>query len=241
MVLICPGGGYSFVSPREAEPIALKFTAKGYHAFVLYYSVYPTKFPQPIYDVSRAMCFIRENAEKWNIKKDSIAVCGFSAGGHLAAALGVHWNKSFLTDQDGISAGLLKPDALILCYPVISSRYYVHTDSYEKLIGQKPSEELLDLMSLEIHVGPHTPKTFLWHTFEDESVPVGNSILFAEALKKNNVNFELHVYPYGLHGISPANDETSEEDLKADPHVATWFDLCIEWLDIEFVNVAKNK
>ena len=240
-MLICPGGGYSFISPREAEPIALKFAAEGYHAFVLYYSIYPTNFPQPFYDISRAMCLIRENAEKWNIHKDSIAVCGFSAGAHLAGTLGVHWNKDFASDQDGISPGMNRPNALILCYPVISSKYYVHTGSYEKLIGSKPSQELLDLMSLENHVGPHTPKTFLWHTFEDIGVPVGNSILFAEALKRNNVNFELHIYPYGGHGLSLASDETSTDDLQPDTHIATWFDLCVEWLDIEFDSIAKNR
>ncbi len=108
-------------SEREAEPIALQFTAAGFHAFIVYYRVAPAMHPKPLLDVSRAMCIIRDHADEWNVDGDKIAVCGFSAGGHLAASLGVHWNKAYIENSEGISEGMNRPDALILCYPVISS------------------------------------------------------------------------------------------------------------------------
>ena len=119
-VLICQGGAYSFTSPREAEPIAIKFNAAGFNAFVLNYSVAPNKHPQSLLDASRAMCIIRENSKEWNIDANKVAVCGFSAGGHLAANLAVHWEKEYLKNIPGIIAGNNNPNALILCYPVIT-------------------------------------------------------------------------------------------------------------------------
>ncbi|WP_273327018.1 alpha/beta hydrolase [Vallitalea guaymasensis] len=236
-VLICPGGGYAYTSEREAEPIAMKFNAAGYHAFVLHYSVAPTKHPQPLLDVSKAMCIIRKNSEKWNIESDKIAVCGFSAGGHLTASLGVHWDKDYVNDAEGIIAGLNYPNALILNYPVITSGELAHRGSFDNLLGKEASEDLLNEMSLEKQVNKKTPPTFLWHTVEDASVPMENSLLFAGALRKNDIPFELHLYPHGPHGLSLATEETRSEDMSNYPHVATWIKLCIEWLE----NVFDNK
>ncbi len=236
-VLICPGGAYWHTSPREAEPIALKFVSAGYHSFVLHYSVAPRKHPQLLHDLSRAMCIIRQNSDKWNVETESIAVCGFSAGGHLAASLGVHWNKDFAYDQDGIIQGMNKPNALILCYPVITSGEYKHAGSFVNLLGENPGIMLTELMSLEKQVGPHTPVTFLWHTFEDSAVHIENSILFAKALKKNNIPFEYHVYPYGCHGLSLATEETDENGLCVNLHASSWMDLCVKWLDMEFTKM----
>jgi acetyl esterase/lipase len=230
-VLICPGGGYGFTSEREAEPIALRFNAAGFHAFVLYYSVAPRQHPQPLLDVSRAICLIREHAEEWGIEADHIAVCGFSAGGHVAASLGVHWDKPILQNMAGEQAGLNRPNALILSYPVITGGEHAHRGSFDNLLGSEPEEELLAEMSLEQQVSEKTPPAFIWHTFDDSTVPVENSLLFAQAMRRHGIPFEMHIYPEGPHGLSLATKLTSVDDQRQiDPHVATWMDLCIEWL-----------
>lgn len=231
-VLICPGGGYGYTSEREAEPIALQFNAAGFHAFVLYYSVAPRKHPQPLLDVSRAMCLIREKADVWNIEPDKLAVCGFSAGGHLAASLGVHWDKPYLKNADGIIPGMNRPNACILCYPVITSGEFAHRGSFNNLLGETASPEMLFEMSLEHHITDKMPPAFIWHTFEDTSVPVENSLFFAEGMRKNNIPFELHIFPKGHHGLSLATPETeTESGNSVDSHVALWIKLCVEWLN----------
>ena len=228
-VLICPGGGYEFVSPREGEPIALAFNAAGYHAFVLNYSVKPYAHPQPLLDVSRAMCIIRDNAEAWRVNPEKIAVCGSSAGGHLAASLGIYHNDTEILNTLSVPEGKNKPTGRILCYSVISSGEFAHRGSFTALTGDAPA--LLDKMSLEKHVTPQTPPTFLWHTVTDDAVPVENSMMFASALRKNGVPFELHLYPTGGHGLSLAVEETADFDGQIIPHVATWIDLACKWME----------
>ena len=234
LILICPGGGYQFLSPRVAEPVALQFAAAGFHSCVLDYSVAPRRHPQPLRDVSRAMCLLRESAERYHIDPDRIAVCGFSAGGHLAASLGVHWMGTSLDAVAGISVRMTRPNALILGYPVITSGQFGHTASFANLLGEVPREEELREMSLELQVKYDTPPCFIWHTFADESVPVENSLLFAAALREKRVPFELHIYPEGNHGLSLATLETSDQTHGVDPHVASWMNACIEWLRIVF-------
>ena len=232
-VLICPGGGYGFTSEREAEPIALQFNAAGFHAFVLYYSVAPEKHPQPLLDVSRSMCILREKKDEWNIDSEQIAVCGFSAGGHLAASLGVHWQEPYL-EVPGINIGENRPDALILGYPVITSGEFAHRGSFKNLLGKDAESELVEEMSLEKQVKPTTPPAFIWHTFEDPGVPVENSMLFAKALREKNIPFELHIFPEGPHGLSLATEETDDGNMGTYPHIASWMNLCIEWLNNQF-------
>lgn len=232
-ILICPGGGYEFTSEREAEPIALQFNSSGYHAFVLHYSVAPKKHPQPLLDVSRAMCIIRKNACEWNIDPNKITVCGFSAGGHLAASLGVHWEKTYL-DVPGVEIGMNAPNALILCYPVITSGKFAHRGSFNNLLGNNPDKKLLEEMSLEKHVNKKLPPTFIWHTLEDIAVPVENSLFFIQEMLKKNISFEFHVYPEGPHGLSLATEETDTGEIGTYPHVATWMKLCMEWLEKVF-------
>jgi acetyl esterase/lipase len=228
-VLICPGGGYERLSPREAEPVALQFAAAGFHAFVLYYSVAPHRHPQPLVDASRAMTILRSHAEEWHIDTQKIAVCGFSAGGHLAASLGVHWDKPYLAHVPGLERGWNRPGAVILGYPVISAGQFAHRGSFERLLGRDASPELLHEMSLEHHINAKTPPTFLWHTYEDASVPVENALLFANGLREQKIPFELHIYPQGAHGLSLATEETDEGEGQ-DAHISGWMKLCTEWL-----------
>lgn len=153
-VLICPGGGYQGVSDREAEPVALAFLAKGIAAFVLRYSVAPARYPTALLEVSRAMWLIRQRADEWNINADDIAVCGFSAGGHLAASLGTLWNEAFIPEELGMPEGMNKPNKLILCYPVIlCEEGRAHRDSFYNLLGRGLPEEEYEKFSLDRRVG----------------------------------------------------------------------------------------
>jgi acetyl esterase/lipase len=229
-VLVLPGGGYRMTSPREGEPIALQFTAAGIHAFVLHYSVAPNRHPQPLRDASRAMNIIRERAGEWNVDPGRIAVCGFSAGGHLTASLGVHWDKEFLQGVPGLEPGRNRPDGLILGYPVISSGEHGHAGSFGNLLGDVASDDMLRFMSLELQVGDHTPPAFLWHTFDDAAVPVANSLLFAEALRAQGIPFELHVYPEGPHGLALATEETANNPEQVVPRTQSWISQASSWV-----------
>ena len=227
-VVVCPGGGYSHLSEREADPVAFEYLAKGYNAFVLYYSLNEAAvFPKPIVDLSQALKIIRENADEWHITKDKIAVCGFSAGGHLCASLGVHWNLPEVQEKSGCMNGENQPNALILCYPVITTRGWL-AHKYQKFIGDRDPDEIKNLLDCSLHVGAHTPPTFLTHNFSDGGVPVQESLTFATVLEQNNIPFEMHIVPNGYHGMGLGNRETARY---VDPSFAKWMELSILWLD----------
>ncbi|MEN6581455.1 MAG: alpha/beta hydrolase [Armatimonadota bacterium] len=220
-VLVCPGGGYENRAPHEAGIIAKRFNSEGYHAFVVHYSVAPRRHPQPLKDVSRAIRIIRSRASEWKVDPDHIAVCGFSAGGHLTGSIGVHYDKDYLKGNNPLDSINNRPDALILCYPVISSGKFANEGSFMNLLGDQDTPEVRREMSLELQVNENTPPAFLWHTVSDDGVPVENSILFASALRAHGVGFEMHLYPVGQHGLGLA---------EGDPHIATWAGLCGQWL-----------
>ena len=203
-IIICPGGGYGFTSDREAEPVALAFAAEGYNAFVLRYSVSPSHYPQQLLEVSAAVAYVRRMAKIWHVDTDKIIVCGFSAGGHLAGHLGVSWQEQFIQDALELKEAENKPNAMILGYPVITSGTFAHEGSFRNLLGESYETDK-EKVSLEVLVSEFTPPAFIWHTFEDQAVPVENSMLFAQALKKYNIPFELHIYPKGGHGLSPVS------------------------------------
>jgi len=231
-VLILPGGGYAGCSWREAEPVAVWANSCNYHAFVLYYSVAPNRHPQPLLDVTRAMCIIRDNAKEWNVDPEKIAVCGFSAGGHLAASIGNLWDAPYLQEIKNMDKGKNKPNALILGYPVITGKEKSHGGSFKNLLGDNASQELIDELSLENKVSEKTPPTFLWSTFDDMAVPVENTLLFASALRKNNIPFELHIFPEGNHGLSLATKQTYDGNPRfIKPEVSVWTKLCKQWLE----------
>jgi len=235
LVLVCPGGGYGFTSDREAEAIALQFLAMGHHAAVLRYSVAPAKYPTALLEVAKSIQLIREHAQEWYVDVNKIVVEGCSAGGHLAASYGVYWSESFVAQALGISDAqtaeeVLKPNGLILSYPVITSGEFAHRGSFVNLLGDK-QEELNDAMSLEKHVNEKVPPVFIWHTFTDGAVPVENSLLFAAALRRANISTEFHMYPAGEHGLSLANELTVNPDgYGYQPDCSSWIGLAKTWL-----------
>ena len=231
VILICPGGAYEYTSDREAEPIAMRYLGSGYQAAVLRYSVAPARYPEALLQLSFAVYYLRSHAEEFHIDPGKIVVLGCSAGGHLAASLGVFWNKQpFLSGRLGVERQEIRPDALLLCYPVINSTDFAHEGSFRNLLGER-YEELLPEMSLEAFVDEETPKTFLWHTMTDEAVPVENSILFFSALRWANVPCEMHIYPVGRHGLALADEETKNaEGYGVQKECQGWLSLSLDWL-----------
>lgn len=232
-VLICPGGGYHKTSDREAEAVALKIMSMGHHAVVLRYSVSPARFPIALKEVAQSVLLLRRKAEKWNIDENRLVLLGFSAGGHLAASYGVYWNSPLILESTGATLENLKPNGLVLGYPVITSdETYRHEGSLEHLLGENKEERKhLDLFSLEKHVGPQTPRTFLWTTFEDTTVPPENSLFFAQALMREKIPVEFHLYEKGGHGLSLASEITDNLDNACvQEECQTWVDLLETWL-----------
>ena len=232
VVLICPGGGYTMTSDREAEALAVKFLAMGYHAAVLRYSVAPARFPEALLQLATAVALIRENAEKWHIDENKIVVQGSSAGGHLAASLGVFWNKSFVAEALETDSEKFRPNGLMLSYPVITSGEKAHQGSFENVLGEQyADEQKRRFLSLEYHVSKDTPPTFLWHTAPDDVVPVENSLLFFQALHALNIPAELHIYPIGGHGLGLATSETATPDgCGIQAECESWITLAGEWM-----------
>lgn len=225
-VIICPGGGYEYTSVREAEPIALRFVALGLAAFVLDYSCAPAVYPVALQELAAAVAAIRLKAEQWPIDPAKIAVCGFSAGAHLAASLGCLWDS----DDSGQPKRTARPDAMILSYPVITSGEFRHDGSFRALLASD-YETRLSEFSLENRVGEQTPPAFIWHTHDDDIVPVENSLFFALALRKKGVPFELHVYQPGGHGLATAAPETHNDKGEAVlPECENWMEMAAIWL-----------
>lgn len=198
LVLICPGGGYEFTFDRKAEAIAVQYIARGFHACVLRYSVVPAKFPQSLYELAWSVAYLRKHAAEYGIKPDKIIVADFSAGGHLAASLGVFWDKDWLAKETELSAEQMKPNGLLLSYPVIASGKYAYRSSIENLMRKK-SKELEELLSLEHQVGKQVPPVFIWLTLTDRSIPIQNTLMFTEELVRNQVSVEVHIFPKGSH------------------------------------------
>ena len=201
-VLLLPGGGYEYCSAREAEPVALQFTARGWAAYVLVYSCAPHIFPTALREAAAAMRFIRDNAEKNGIDPHMVAAIGFSAGGHLCGTLGTLFDAPEVADI--AKPALIRPDALGLCYPVALSRGRTHAGSMENVSGG--DKELADRLSIEKLVRPDMCPVFLWHTRDDGSVPCRGSLLVAAALEEAGVPFALHIYAHGQHGLSVADE-----------------------------------
>ncbi len=232
-MVVCPGGGYAFCSQREAEPIALNFLPYGFNCFVLTYSCAPHKFPSQLLEVAAVMDLIHNNADKWNCDTSKVAIIGFSAGGHLAC----HYSNCYdCKEVREYFPNSYPVSASVLAYPVISAEPdFGHIGSFNNLLGKTDiTKEDIEKFSLEKRVNEHTPPAFIWHTAEDTCVPVRNSLEYAKALSKYNILYELHIYPFGWHGLSTADAQTNgklEEKLKI---VHSWISEANSWLKIIF-------
>jgi len=227
-VIICPGGGYTYISyDWEGTDIAKLLNAKGITAIVLKYRLPDAKSNiirqlSPLLDAKRAMRIVRANADKWRIKKNNIGIMGFSAGGHLAATLATHFDNGDKNSKDSIEQQSSRPDFAVLVYPVITmNKSFTHMGSRENLLGSNPDSSLVNFYSNELQVTKDTPPTFLLHATDDETVPVENSLVFYEALKKNNVSAEMHIFPHGGHGFALA--------LQQGP-LEIWPELLVSWM-----------
>ncbi len=220
-VIVCPGGGYSGRAAHEGDPIAEWLNSLGIASFVCHYRVAPYRHPYPLLDAQRAVRWVRTHGATWHIDPTKIGILGFSAGGHLVSTVGTHFDAGEASAADPVNRASSRPDALILCYPVISFGEWRHHGSMVNLIGEDPDPALRHSLSNEHQVTAETPPTFLWHTADDAGVPVDNSLLFAAALARCRVPFELHVFASGPHGLGLAPQ---------DPHVGAWSRLAGEWL-----------
>lgn len=234
VMLVVPGGGYSHLSFREGEPIALAYHNKGYHAAVLSYSIREDGDEplglQPIEEGILAIKWLKAHASRFHIIDHQYFVVGFSAGGHLAAGLGTLWNEPYLMQRLGYEDDRYKPDGMILSYPVLSSGPHAHRGSFTQLSGSENDDEIAAFYSLENRVDSTTPPTFIWHTVNDGTVPVENTLLFMLQLQRNKVEFEGHVFDKGPHGLALANYTTNH----INPHCEHWLDLSLEWLKRQF-------
>ena len=204
-VIICPGGGYGMESFRlEGTIIAETFAKNGIAAFILKYrlpsdSIMKDKSVGPLQDAQQAIKIVRERSKEWNINRSKIGIMGFSAGGHLASTAGTHFEKAFIPNENNTS---LRPDFMVLVYPVISmTDELTHGGSRKNLLGTVPSPEQIRQFSNEMQVNPGTPPAWITHTGDDTVVPVENSIRFYQALIRNKVVAEMHLYPSGNHGF----------------------------------------
>jgi acetyl esterase/lipase len=223
-VIIFPGGGYQIVAAgHEGYDVAKQFAESGITAFVVKYRIpddatMMNKEIGPLQDAQRAIQYVREHAAKLKINPGRIGIMGFSAGGHLASTAGTHFKKSYIINKKNTS---LRPDFMILAYPVISFADSIgHIGSRDNLLGKKPTAEKVKEYSNELQVTSETPPSFLMHAKDDDAVPVQNSILFYEALKKNNIETEIVLYEKGGHGFGMTN-KTSE---------IKWMDKVQQWL-----------
>lgn len=226
-VVLCPGGGYSMLSDREKDNTAAEFFAMGAQVFVLEYSVgEDAGNKQPLEELARSVLTVRRNAEAWLVDPGKVAVMGFSAGGHLAASLGVHYDDPEIMARCGVTdASILRPDGMILCYPVITTREGLTHAGTRKNVTARTCEAP-DYWSLETQVTSATPPAFLWHTMEDAGVPVENSLMFLTALHRCGVPCEGHFFPYGPHGLSMCTAEVGSFD----PWARQWMPLCRTWI-----------
>ncbi len=238
-VIVCPGGGYSHLSDRENEPIAMQYLAAGFAVFVLRYSIKENAACyRPLREAALAIKYVRENAERYNVDPQYVFTCGFSAGGHCAASAGILWNHKAVQEQLGCEdTSIARPTGMILAYPVITTGPLTHLHTSQRLCGKPLVEErnFTDEegapFSLELHVNETTPPAFIWHTFADQAVPVQNSLMLANAYVNAGVPCELHIYPTGRHGLALCNEQTmsGHGEKYIIPHNEGWMQLSIAW------------
>jgi acetyl esterase/lipase len=227
-MVICPGGGYGALAPHEGNDYALWLNQHGVTGFVLKYRLgsHGYRHPAMLNDAARAVRWVRAHADEFKVDTHRVGIMGSSAGGHLTATLLTHFDAGDPNATDVIERQSSRPDLGILCYAVITLGEFTHQGSKENLLGKNPDPELVKLLSNELQVTPNTPPCFLWTTFEDTTVPMENTMLFAEALRKNHVPFDLHVYQKGGHGMG-----LRDKPPFANPH--PWAADCLFWLQVQ--------
>jgi len=223
-IIVCPGGGYQHLADHEGRPVAEWLNSIGITAFVLKYRLGPRyHHPAPLQDAARAIRTVRARAAEWKLDPERIGILGFSAGGHLAATAGTHFDSGKSDAADPIERVSSRPNLMILIYPVVTMKQQTHGGSKSNLLGPDPSPELVTLLSNEEQVTKETPPAFLVHTMNDTVVPVENSLMFVMALRKAGVPFEFHLYERGPHGFGLG---------VKDPILATWPGRCADWLRV---------
>jgi acetyl esterase/lipase len=226
-VVICPGGGYYFLGLDTAHKAAEWFNSLGVAAFVLKYRHSGTGYthPAPLQDAQRAVRLVRSNAKKWNIDAEKIGIMGLSAGGHLAATLGTHFDRGKIDAEDSVERFSCRPDFMILVYPLITlTEPYTHQRAKLSLLGPNPDSSLVVDLSIEKQVKITTPPAFIVHGSDDTVVPVENSIMFYQALQKADVPVEMHIYQNGEHGFGLGTGRG------ATGPVTTWTDRLLDWM-----------
>lgn len=225
-IIICPGGGYGSLAHHEGEDYARFLNESGIAGFVLKYRLGSSGYRHPVMlqDAARAIRTVRTRAAEWNVDPKRVGIMGSSAGGHLASTLLTHFDGGQPEAADAIDRQSSRPDLGILCYAVITMGQYTHQGSKNNLLGKDPSPELVHDLSNELQVTSNTPPCFIWHTWEDNAVPVENSLQFAEALRKAGVPFDLHIYQKGPHGLGLGTRDW--EPAKRHP----WTGDCVFWL-----------
>lgn len=253
-VIVCPGGGYTAVSRNEGESVALAFASQGFHAFVLRYSVkIDHPFPQALLELAAAVKLVRSHAEEWNIISDKITICGFSAGGHLAASLGAYYDKNIVCDAMHCSPENVRPDSLIIGYPALSLKPVREGDEIPPYLLEKiekgammdfrgPNirqiltgkidyqEEDLYKVDLLNHITEKFPPVFIFGTFSDPIIPVSDLTSLANLCKENDVPCELHLFGNGTHGQGLYQPHNAEPEALAGHHMDTWFSQAMLWL-----------
>ena len=235
-LIICPGGGYAFLSDREGEPVALRFAGLGYAAFVLRYHTAPqAHYPIPQRQLLSAVDHVRSRAEEYHVDPAAIVAMGFSAGGHLAGCAALLWNRPEIVRPLGKKAAAYRPDGAVLCYPVVSSGVHGHRNSFLNLLGEQYDKKAAAL-SLENQVKKGAPPFFLWHTADDTTVPMENTRLLETALRDRGAPVETYIFPHGVHGQSLADTTVFALDRQRQLSVpcAVWVERCHAWLQRNF-------
>jgi acetyl esterase/lipase len=228
-VIICPGGGYWLLSSYEGQDYAHWLNQYGIACFVLKYRLGSDGYHHPamLQDVASAMRLVRFKANEWKLDPDRIGIMGSSAGGHLASTLLTHFDSGNSNAVDAIERASSRPNLGILCYPVITMGPFTDNGSKQNLLGNNPSPALIRELSTELQVRPDMPPCFVWATFEDKLVPMENSLMFVEALRKANVPFDFHIYQKGQHGMGLG--QSALDSARHHP----WTDDCLHWLHVQ--------
>ncbi len=228
-MVICPGGGYGGLAPHEGRDYARWFNAHGVAGFVLKYRLGSGGYHHPamLQDAARAVRLVRAKAAEWKVDPKRVGIIGSSAGGHLASTLLTHFGSGDPQATDPIERESSRPDLGILCYAVVTLGANTHQGSKNNLLGPNPSPELVQLLSNELQVTPQTPPCFIWHTWEDQTVKVENSLDFAYALRRAGVPFELHIYQKGPHGLGLGSREYDPAKF------LDWTRDCLSWLKVQ--------